>query len=176
MKSMMTAVLLIGLVACGSKGESGPGKDWSGKPLDVTIKDKVKGVEFSIQAPAGMKLERDEGPDAITKSWEADLDDPFSEPGFSVAYASIPPEDLDGFVDNAMVDEKDVIAKKETLDDGFKLVYHTKNKGIVRVHVLKRKGEHSLVCRASQAKDGGVPSPDKTIAWLEQLCGSLTIL
>ena len=176
MKSMMTAVLLIGLVACGGKGESGPGKDWSGKPLDVTIKDKVKGVEFSIQAPAGMKLERDEGPDAVTKRWEADLDDNFSEPGFSVAYASIPPKDLETFVKYATVDDTDVIAKQEATDDGFKLVYHTKNKGIVRVEILKRKGEHHLTCRASQAKDGGVPSPDKTIAWLEQLCGSLTIL
>lgn len=178
MKNLIAAAVLVGLVACGGdKKDDGPGKDWSGKPLDVTIKEKVKGVEFTIQAPAGMTLDgADAGPDAITKRWDADVKDYFSEPGFSVAYSAIPPKTLDDFVTYAMLDDNDVVAKKEATADGFVLASHTKNKGIVRVEVLKKKGEHHLTCRASQAKQGGVPSPDKTLAWLEQLCGSLTIL
>ena len=70
---------------------------------------------------------------------------------------------------------KDVIAKQEQTADGFVLVYHTKNNGIVRVHTLKTKGDTNLFCRASQAKTGGVPNPDATMAWLEKLCGSLTL-
>ena len=45
----------------------------------------------------------------------------------------------------------------------------------MRAHVLKRKGDATLECRASQAKQGGVPSHDETLAWLEQICASLTI-
>ena len=56
------------------------------------------------------------------------------------------------------------------------ILYHTKNKGIVRVEMQKNKGDISLTCRASQAKTGGVPSPDATMAWLEKMCSSLTIL
>jgi hypothetical protein len=46
----------------------------------------------------------------------------------------------------------------------------------VRAEIMKTKGDAHLACRASQAKTGGVPSPDATMAWLEKLCSSLTIL
>jgi hypothetical protein len=177
MNKLMTFALVVGLAACGGKKESGPGQDWSGKPLDVTIEDKVNNVAFSLKAPKGMKLdEGDAGPEAITKRWDADVKDYFSEPGFSVAYSAIPPKTIDEMVEYAMLDDNDVVAKKETTADGFVLVTHTKKKGIVRVEVLKRKGDVHLTCRVSQAKDEGVPNPEKTMAWMEQLCGSLTIL
>jgi hypothetical protein len=176
-KHLISATLLLSIVACGgSKKDEGPGQDWSGKPLDVTITDKVKNVGFTIKAPKGMKLEDhgDRGPEAITKSWEADMKDNWNEPGFSVSYASIPPKTLDDFVKYAMLDDNDVVAKKEATADGFVLITHTKNKGIVRAEVLKRRGDDSLECRASQAGDHGpVKNPDKTLAWLEQLCSSL---
>ncbi|MEZ4399606.1 MAG: hypothetical protein R3B06_06290 [Kofleriaceae bacterium] len=169
--------LSLALAACGgSKKSAGPGQDWSGKPLDTTITDKVKGVGFTIKAPAGMKLDgTDADPDAITKRWQADVDDYFSEPSFSVAYAAIPAKDVDGFVRDAMLGPKDVVAKQAATDDGFVLTTHTQDNGTVRASVLKRKGDVTLTCRASQAKTGGVPSPEKTLAWLESLCSSLTI-
>jgi hypothetical protein len=175
MNKLMTFALVVGLAACGGKKESGPGQDWSGKPLDVTIEDKVNNVGFTLKAPKGMKLDGDAAPEAVTKMWKADVKDYFSEPSIMVSYASIPPKDLDGVVRDAMLDDNDVVAKKEATADGFVLVTHTKKKGIVRVETYKTKGEHTLTCRVSQAKDEGVPSPEKTMAWMEQLCGSLTI-
>lgn len=178
-KKVASVALLLSVVACGGGGkkDEGPGKDWSGKPLEVTITDKVKNVGFTIKAPKGMRLEERGGPpepEAITKSWEADMKDNWNEPGFSVSYAAIPARTIDEYVKHAMLDDKDVIAKQETTADGFVLVTHTKNKGIVRAQVLKRKGEEHIECRASQAGDHGpVKNPDKTLAWLEQLCSSL---
>jgi hypothetical protein len=179
MNKLVTTVLMAAtFLACGgSKGESsGPGQDWSSKPLDVTVTDKVHGVGFTIKSPKGMKLEHDDGPDAVTKSWEADLKDNFSEPGFSVSFKAIPATTLDEYVKYAALDDKDVVAKKEATADGFLLVTHTKNKGIVRVEQMKKKGDVNLECRISQAKTGGVPNADKTIAWMQEICASLTIL
>ena len=173
-------MLCVVLVACGKNAE--PGADWSQKPLDATIESKVHGVPFKLSVPKGWKFDDASGrkeadPDEITKQWRPDVKDYFSEPSVTVSYAALPPTDLDGFVKDAMIDEKkDVIAKKEQTPDGFVMLYHTKNKGIVRVQLLKRKGDVNLNCRASQAKTGGVPSPDATMAWLEKMCSSLTLL
>lgn len=175
-KQLAIAASLLSLVACGGKKDDGPGKDWSGKPLEVTITDKVKNIGFTIKAPKGMKLEDrgDQGPEAITKSWQADLKDNWNEPGFAVSYSAIPAKTIEEYVKYAMLDDGDVVAKQETTADGFVLVTHTKNKGIVRAQVLKRRGEDHLECRASQAGDHGpVKNPDKTLVWLEQLCASL---
>ncbi len=176
-KHVITAALLLSVVACGGGGkDEGPGKDWSGKPLEVTITDKVKNVGFTIKAPKGMKLEErgDQGAEAITRSWEADMKDNWNEPGFSVSYAAIPAKTIDDYVKHAMLDDNDVVAKKEATADGFVLVTHTKNKGIVRAQVMKRKGEEHIECRASQAGNHGpVKNPAKTLVWLEQLCSSL---
>jgi hypothetical protein len=174
-KKLMTFALVVGLAACGGKKESGPGQDWSGKALDVTIEDTVYGVGFTLKAPKGMKLDGDIAPETVTRMWKADLDDYFSEPSIMVSYAAIPPKDLDGVVSDAMLDDNDVVAKKEATADGFVLVTHTKKKTIVRVETYKTKGEHTLSCRVSQSKEGGVPNPEKTMAWMEQICGSLTI-
>ena len=174
-------VLCMFLFACGKQSE--PGADWSAKPLDATIESKVKGVPFKLSVPKGWKFDgvgsaKEDDADAITKEWRPDVKDYFSEPSVSVSYAAIPAKDLDGFVSDAMLDkDKDEIAKKEQTADGFVMLsYKKKDKGIVRVHVLKRKGDVHLNCRASQAKTGGVPSPDATMAWLEKMCGSLTPL
>ncbi len=178
MKHLMTIGIMVGALAAGcgkGGGGGGPGKDWSGKPLDVTIESKVKGAGFRIQAPAGMKLDGDDAPDSITKSWKADVGDYFSEPSFQVSYASIPAKDLDTFVKSAMVGANDVIAKKEATADGFVLVTHGPKHGLVTALVQKAKGDTYLSCRASQAKTGGVPNPPATMAWLEKLCSSLTI-
>jgi hypothetical protein len=179
-KQLLSAAFVFSVVACGGGGkkDEGPGKDWSGKALDVTVTDKVHNIGFTIKAPAGMKLEErgDQGPDATTKSWEADMKDNWNEPGFSVSYKAIPPKTIDEYIKHAMLEDNDVVAKQEATADGFVLITHTKNKGIVRAQVIKRKGEEHLECRASQAGDHGpVKNPDKTLAWLEQLCGSLTI-
>lgn len=174
---IVTILGVLALAACGGGKDAGPGKDWSGRPLDQTIASQVNGVAFTVQAPAGMKLEGEDTPTEITKRWRADVDDYFSEPGFSVAYASIPPKDVAGFIADQMIDEGDVIVKQETLpaDGGFLVVHHTAKKGLAYARVLKRQGEHHLTCTASQAKDGGLPSFDQTLAWLERLCLSLTI-
>ena len=47
-KQLISAAFLFSVVACGGGGkkDEGPGKDWSSKPLDVTITDKVKNIGF----------------------------------------------------------------------------------------------------------------------------------
>jgi hypothetical protein len=170
--------LALAMSGCGSSSE--PGKDWSKKPLDATIESKVNGAGFKLSVPKGWKFDATVGaesdPAAISKQWRPDVDDYFSEPSVTVSYASIPAKDLEGFVGDAMLDDKYTVVKKAAIADGFVLTAHTKNHGIVRAHVMKRKGEVHIDCRASQAKTGGVPSPAATMAWLEQLCSSLTIL
>lgn len=177
MKALAFCVLL---AACGKQSE--PGADWSQKPLDATIENKVKNVGFKISVPKGWKFDavgdqKESDPEALHKEYRPDVKDYFSEPSVTVGYAPIPAKDLESFVKFVMVDEKkDVVAKQEATADGFVIVYHTKNKGIVRVEMQKNKGDISLTCRASQAKTGGVPSPEATMAWLEKMCSSLTIL
>jgi hypothetical protein len=174
-KNIIIGALILATAACG-KGENEHGLDWSGKPLDVTLQSKVNNVAFSVKVPKGWKLDEEkDDPAAITKRWRPDMKDYFSEPSVAIAYAAIPATDLEGYVKDAMLDDKDVVAKKEATADGFLLVTHTKNKGIVRVSVLKKKGEHHVECRVSQARTGGVPSPDKTMAWMESLCTSLAL-
>ena len=175
------AICVLMFAACGKK-DSEPGADWSQKPLDATIESKVHDIPFKLSVPKGWKFDgvgdaKEDDATAITKQWRPDVGDYFSEPSVSISYAAIPPKDLEGFISDAMVDkDKDVVSKKETTADGFVMHYHTKNKGIVRVNVLKRKGDQHVNCRASQAKQGGVPSPDATLAWLEKMCSSLTLL
>jgi hypothetical protein len=158
--------------ACGSKGE--PGQDWSGRPLEVTIEESVNGVAFTIQAPKGLKHEADRATE-VTRWWRADVHDYFSEPSFTVSYESIPAKDLAGFIRGSLLDADEVIAKQEELADGFVLVHHNPGKSLAYAQVLTRKGDVHLRCSASQARDGGLPSFERTLAWLEALCRSLTI-
>lgn len=158
------------LLACGGK-KDGPGKDWSGKELSPTKGTLKDGIEFTVSLPADFKKE--DRSDEITQSWEADFDDPFSEPSAAVSYQAIPPKSLDQFIEYAMLDDTFTLAKKEELKDGYLYVAHTENKGYVMVERLLRKGDKAIACRASQAKQNGVPSPDATMAWLEKLCMSL---
>ena len=167
----MRIALVTFLVACGGSG--GPGGDWSGKPIDQVTKGTVNKAAFTIKLPAGMKLDGPAGGD-IAQEWRADVDDYFSEPSVMVSFASIPATTIEDYVRDAMLDAKDVVAKQAALPDGFVLLTHTQNNGIVRAHVMKVKGATHLDCRAAQAKDGGVPNPEKTLAWLEQLCLTLT--
>ena len=174
-QSLGLLVLSLGLAACGGgKKAAGPGADWSARPLDVTISDQVYNVAFTIKSPSGMKLESNDGPAAVTKRWEADVDDAFSEPSFAVAFAAIPATNLTEFVDREVTDGDQVI-EQQTTADGFVLVTRSKSGGLIRAQRLKRKGDVHLTCRASQAKTGGVPSPDKTAAWLASICATLVI-
>lgn len=177
----MKRLLVIATVLFACK-QSEPGADWSAKPLDATIESKVSNVAFKLSVPKGWKFDaipnqKEDDASAISKQWRPDMKDYFSEPSVTVAYEAIPATTLDDFVKEAMLDDKkDVIAKQAQTPDGFVLISHTKNNGIVRAEVMKTKGDAHLACRASQAKTGGVPSPDATMAWLEKLCSSLTIL
>ena len=171
MNRLAIAALCVGLLAaCGGKKDA-PGKDWSDKALSP-VKDKAKEVPFTISLPEGMKLEPHS--DELTRSWEPDLDDAFSEPHVAVSYASIPPKSLDQFLEYAMLDDTFTVAKKQELADGYVYVAHTANKGYVKVTRLVRKDDTTLECRASQAKQNGVPNADATMTWLEKICMSLT--
>jgi hypothetical protein len=167
----MRPALLALLVACGS---SGPGADWSNKPLTETATGKVNGFAFKLKLPAGMKLEPQRGND-ISMDWKADVDDYFSEPSVQVLFDSIPAKDIAGLVEEEVLGKRDVVQEKTAIPDGMRVVYHTDNYGIANVVVAKAKGATHLKCRASQAKQGGVPSPEKTLAWLVQLCMTLEI-
>lgn len=170
MTSTRIALCLVAttLFACGSSAE--PGKDWSKTPLDATVEGTVKGVAFKVSVPKGWVPAGD-----MENQWRPDVKDYFSEPDVTVRAPFTTVKTVDDFVGNAMLDAKDVVGKKAQTADGFVLVTHTKNNGTVRAFVLKAKGEAQIVCEAEQAKTGGVPSPDATMAWLEQLCSSLTL-
>lgn len=167
--------LLLG-VACGKKDKddsskaAGPGQDWSGKPLKAT-EAALEGVKLTLQLPGGMKLSENH-PDR--KEWRADLDDYFSEPSVRVMIITTAPKTLEEATKHYMVDEKNVIARKEALNGGLLVTHHTKNKGLLYAVFFKSAGAKNLVCSASQAKQGGVPNFEKTRAWLERICLSMT--
>ncbi len=177
MKRSLIGLLLLGLAACGKDAPSF-GQDWSKRPLapvtetlESTIGSTTRTATFSIDLPAKMKKEASGG----HLEWRADLDDNFSEPSVSVGF-SMMPASVEEALRVTMPDKNDVIVKSVEIDGGFIVVSHTKTKGIVRVEAWKRQGERdALTCRASQAKTGGVPSPDATLAWLETICTSLTV-
>jgi len=166
--SIALSVVATTLLACGSSGE--PGKDWSKTPLEATVEGTVKGTAFKVQVPKGWVPAGD-----MENQWRPDMKDYFSEPSVTVRAAFTPVKTVDDLVSNAMLDAKDVIAKKDATADGFVLITHTKTNGIVRAYVLKAKGDVQIVCQADQAKTGGVPSPEATMAWLEKLCSTLTL-
>lgn len=171
---MRIAVLAL-LAACGGGG--GPGKDWSGKPLDKTVTGKVDKYAFTIKMPS------DFIPDPALKSelnmeWRPDLKDYFEEPSIMVGYDAIPAKTIDDFVQEKIGHEKKkrvVVTKKVTPDGGFVLSWHTENNGWLGADTVVAKGDTRIECSAHQATEGGVPSPEKTLAWLESICASLTI-
>lgn len=178
---MRTAVAFCVLVAaCGKEAE--PSTDWSQAPLDTTIESSVKEVPFTLSLPRGWRYstahERKEyDPQQITKEWRPDAENYFNEPSVTVAYAGEPAKSLDAFVRETMLDAaKDVIEKETQTHDGYVLAYHSRSQGVLRVEMLKTKGDQSLYCRASQARGGGVKNPAATLAWLEKVCDSLTLL
>ncbi len=93
----------------------------------------------------------------------------------NVYFASIPPKDLATAKMYAMIDKKHTIVRKDKIDGGFIITHHSKTKGYVKTHVWKKAGDKMLNCVASQAKRGGVPSPDKTMKWLETICLSMMV-
>ncbi|HEY5922419.1 MAG TPA: hypothetical protein VIV11_12145 [Kofleriaceae bacterium] len=203
---MNRLLLCVVLVACGKTAEPGADKgnapldelierkvdgvsssasvagDWSNKPLDATIESKVKGIAFKLAVPAGFKFQAlgnqsEDDPGLIAKRWRPDVANYLSEPSVSVSFVASTPTNMRAFTDSAMLDmDKNVIAKQETTPDGFVMLTHTTDKATVRAHVVKPKGDVAVACRAHQTKMGGVPNPDATMAWLEKLCASLTLL
>jgi hypothetical protein len=165
--------LLLLSTACG-KGEDQPketlGEDWSGRALDQKTSGTVSAVGFSLTLPAKMKLDVD---DADRKEWLADKDDYFGEPSVTISVDAIPPKDIDGAVADMMVGKEDVIVRRDTIEAGFIVTYHSKNKGLLKTRVWKKAGDKTITCSAGQAKTGGVPNFDATRAWLEKLCLSM---
>jgi hypothetical protein len=171
----LTITLTLVLSACGGKKDEkgkkddGPGQDWSAKALKP-VDGAIGEVKFTIDLPEGFKVDNQGD---VNIAWRPDLDDYFSEPSVQVLLASIPAKTPEDFVQNAMLGKNDEVLKSEKTADGFWLEYATKNKGILRVSVQKTLGEKTLVCNASQAKQGGVPNFEATRAWLGKICGSM---
>jgi hypothetical protein len=172
--------ILVGLLAlclaasCGEKKDSGkkeagPGQDWSGKELKP-VETSCGGVKLTIDLPAKMKLDADE---ADRKAWKADMEDYFSEPGVTLMTISTAPKTLEEATKHYMVEQKYVIARKEEVAGGFLVTHHSETKGLLYAVFFKAIGGKNIVCKASQAKDGGVPNFEKTKGWLEKICLSL---
>jgi hypothetical protein len=173
--SALLAVSLALAPACGKKNDDDkepaePGRDWSGKalkPVSVTVGGKA----VTVTLPDGLKLEKDE---AEYKGWIADVKDYFSEPSISLGIIITAPKTPDEAVRDAMVDD-DVVARKEAIPGGFVVTHHGAKKGLVTTQTWKAAGDKTVTCRAAQAKEGGVPSFEKTKAWLEKICLSVTV-
>jgi hypothetical protein len=171
---MRIAVLAL-LAGCG--GGNSHGKDWSDKPLDKPTTGKVDKVGFTIELPTGMVPDPARKGD-LSKEYRADLDDSFSEPSVTVGYEAIPAKSLEDFVQEKIGHEKKkrvIVTRKTTPAGGFVLSWHTENNGWLGADAMVVKGDAHLECSAHQATEGGVPNPEKTLAWLESICASLTI-
>lgn len=170
----LVASLALLAPACGDKKEDGkkeegPGLDWSGKALKP-VEATVGGVKVTVDLPDKMKLSED---DADRKEWRADMKDYFSEPSVHLMSITTAPKTLDEAVKHYMVEQKYIIARKEAIADGFLVTHHSKTKGLLYAVFFKHIGGKNIVCKAAQAKQGGVPNFEKTKAWLEKICLSL---
>jgi hypothetical protein len=171
-RSPFVVVAILAFVVLGAckKSEGPAGKDWSQTALKP-YEGVADGIGFTVQVPEGMKATAEE----IRTEWEAVDGDEFTSPHVTVSRTFVVPESIDEAVESVMPGEKDVIAKKEALPDGFLVVWHTPKKGLVRAQVYRIAGENALDCRASIANDAGIPNFDGTTAWLEKICLSLTL-
>jgi hypothetical protein len=170
MKRWALAIVL--LAACGKKGGGGPGQDWSAKPLTTQAVD-LGTAKASIDLPAGMK----EDPSwklAGSKRWQADLSDYFSEPGVRLSAETEMPATPAAAMDEAMLDKKLTVSKQEASADLIVIVAHSADNGTVKALSWHKTATGSLSCDADQAKSGGVPSPEATMAWLEKICRSVS--
>jgi hypothetical protein len=176
---MITRSWLVGAVVAAGCGKAG-GADWTTAPLDQTVETKVSGHGFKISMPKGWIFDATAGdqpddPKVVTKEWRPDVRDYFEEPSVAVAFDAIPAKSLDEFVTDCMLGDDDVVTKKQQTADGFVVLSNKQNNGIVRAYMLKRKGDVSLSCRASQAKNGGLANPDAATAGLARLCDTLVV-
>jgi len=171
----MRIAALVLFAACG--GGNHHGEDWSGKPLDKTATGKVDKYAFTIKMPSNF-IEDPSGKSELSKQYRPDMDDYFSEPSIMITYDAIPAKTLEDFVQERIGHEKKkrvVVTKKQTPDGGFVLSWHTENNGWLGADTVAVKGDARVECSAHQATEGGVPSPEKTLAWLESICASLTL-
>lgn len=147
------------------------GRDWSGEALSET-QAKVEDVEFRLQLPAGLKLVTGEDAMEGWAEWRAE-GDYFSEPSVRVNQDALPPSELDKFVDYQMFDDDDRVEAVE-VDGRFVVKARSKDDGTISATTLTTKDGVALRCKAVQAKRGGVPNPEATLAWLASICTSVT--
>lgn len=163
--SITASVACLLAAACG--GSSEPGEDWSGEPLAATSSD-IDGHAFSIQLPKRMI-----NADGPGRFWRADMGDYFSEPTVYVLWSSMPKSVDDALASLFDRDKLDIV-KQEQRDGRIVIATRTKKPGILSVITYTPAGDgRAFECNASQARNSGVPSPDKTHAWLESICTSV---
>lgn len=158
------------LVACSRSGA--PGGDWSRVALDDTIESSVMNANFQIKLPKGWKRDVN---DEHMKGWRPDVEDFMSAPSVTVGYVQQQPPSLDAYTEALTFPGTPIVDKKIMNADYLVVVSHTVDNGIVKVDYMSHKGDTYIGCSAFQMKDGGVPSPQATMEWLERLCKTLTI-
>jgi hypothetical protein len=169
-RAALASLTLLGLVV-GCGGPSGGGSDWSGKALEP-VSDRIMidlaWVPISIDLPAGMKRK-----DGDKLQWEnAGKWNP-EEPEVELRAISKEVHKLTG---GNEVGEGETVITDEKLADGFVFTTRQRGWGIVVAKSGVGVGDDYILCRASQANEGGVPGGAKTAAWLESICRSLKVV
>jgi len=160
-------VVVAVLAACGGNGERDA--DWSGIALDDKITANLGNAIFELALPKGWSGEL--GKDGV-RTWRPAGTDP-ERPTVKVAARS---GDIDAAA-SAMGMTSNMVVVKKPSGDGFTVTAHDPANSSLEVEVLRRRGETSLVCKASlvKARHGSFPAPEAQLAWLEKLCGTLVI-
>lgn len=183
-------LLLIGALmawGCEDEGEA----DWSDRELVEEKEVEVRGVTVELTLPEGMKAD---GHTDTNKAWVADKGDYFSEPRIRLGSMTAPAS-LEAAIDQAEATASPddlVFAREEEVEGGYDLTYHNEDKTQVSAIAWRNAedeeeaaedepdwveggGPQAVRCTASQARDDGVPNFEATKAWLESVCGTMTV-
>lgn len=166
---------VVSVTACGGKkadvgggaGGAAEGDDWSAVALKVQDID-VKGAAFTVTLPDGMARD----PDWPGTSYIVPKADNFSLPKFRFELGACDAEAAGMQLKMGSTQAKPLtVAKQGEVAGGYAITAHTADKGTLWYFACKPLGAKlAIQCTGSQAKTGGVPNADATLAMFEKVC------
>lgn len=151
-----------------------PAEDWSAKELKPS-EYTMGGVPFTATLPAaGMKADAAKTSEEML-AWEAEAGS-FSGPQIMLSVTLTPPTSLEAAVKAASAGEKQPVARKEAINDGYIVTLTSPKKTSYTVDAwIPATDELTFKCSISQmdATDTEIPNYDATRAWAEKICLSV---
>jgi hypothetical protein len=174
-RAILSALVVVFAAACGDTDQPEGPNDWAGKPLDVAVEGKVKGVAFTVRLPKGMEVISEDDSDE-SRTWRG-TGVGMEHPHVRISYDEFPSRTLRQFIETEGPGERVRLVKKEEVAGGFLIAFRSKSGDFVGAQLARTKGPSTLECVAFQGNDEGRPVPrtDKAVEWMARVCSTLEI-